>query len=120
MILSVEVNLSSAEACKVDSGARGGEARSSLVKELSSLHSLPTPLHYTALDSHFTHSTLKPALVYRLNYTHNTLIYYFVLYLADKAGNTKINTQQLNLLSSKSANRKQSKLDNNKTTHDKR
>lgn len=99
MILSVEVNLSSAGACKVDSGARGGEARSSLTFSLLLAPLLQTYLYSTVLNTHSTYSTFKPALVYHLNNQLDYVIRHFVLYLADKAGNTKINIQQLNLLS---------------------
>lgn len=88
----------SPEACKVDSGERGGEAPLALNKELNTPLPLQTHIHYTALSSYSTHSTLKLALVYQVNHNYNTLIYYFVLYLADKADNNKNNIQQLILL----------------------
>lgn len=64
MILSVKVSVSSVGECEVDSGVRGGEANRDINKELSSLHSLPTPLYHTANTTLFTHSTLKPTLIY--------------------------------------------------------
>ena len=120
MILNVEASVSSVGECKVEGGARGGEPNNSLDRELNNSLPLPTPLHHTANITLFTLLTSLISHYTHLNDYHNYVIRHFVLYLADKAGNTTINTQQLNLLSSKNANRKQSKLDNNKTTHDKR
>lgn len=99
MILSVKVNLNSVEACKVDSGARGGEANREVNLTLSLPPSLPTPLYHTANIILFTHFTLNFTPVHHLNNQLDYVIRHFVLYLADKARNTKINTQQLNLLS---------------------
>lgn len=70
MILNVKMNLSSAGACEVDSGERGGEANNQLNNSLPL--PLPLPTYFfdaanTTFDTLFTHSTLKLTSIYHLN-----------------------------------------------------